>query len=134
MELDAHTRVYLDAPRFAVLGTVNVDGSPQLTVVWYGRRGDELIVNTTAPRLKARNLERDPHVSLLVGESESYVRLDGIARVLATGAQALADIHDLAVIYDGAESADRTTREVWSKEERVTYAIAVTRMYRYGFD
>ena len=134
MKLDAAVRAFLDAPHFAVLGTLNQDGSAHLTVIWYGRRDDEAIVNTTAPRKKAANIARDPRVSLLVGESERYVRLDGTARVVASGASALRDIHDLAVRYDGEAAAEKQTREVWSKQERVTYAIAVRRIYRYGFD
>jgi len=134
MILQADVRAYLDAPRFAVLATVNSDGTPHLTVIWYARRDDEVIVNTTAPRKKSANIAHDPRVSLLVGESERYVRLDGDARSVATGAAALSDIRELAVRYDGEAAAERMTREVWSKQERVTYAIAVRRVYRYGFD
>jgi PPOX class probable F420-dependent enzyme len=131
MRLPDAVRAFLDAPRFAVLATVREDHSPHLTVVWYGLRGDELIVNTTVPRSKARNLERDPRVSLLVGEMERYVRVEGQARAVATGTEALRDIHDLGVRYDGEAAAEKQTREVWSKQERITYAIAANRLYRY---
>lgn len=131
MKLDATVRAFFDEPRFAVLGTLNEDGSTHLTVIWYDRRDDEPIVNTTAPRKKAANIGRDPRVSLLVGESDRYVRLDGTARIIATGDAALRDIHDLAVRYDGETAAEKQAREVWSKQERVTYAIAVRRLYRY---
>jgi PPOX class probable F420-dependent enzyme len=131
MKLPDAVRAFLDAPRFAVLATIREDGSPHLTVVWYGVRGDEHIVNTTVPRSKARNLERDPRVSLLVGEMARYVRVEGEARVVATGPDAVRDIHDLGVRYDGEVAAERQTRTVWSTQERVTYAIAVRRLYRY---
>jgi len=131
VKLPEAVRAFLDSPRFAVLATLREDGTPHLTVVWYERRGDEVIVNTTAPRSKARNIERNPRVSLLVGEMARYVRLEGEARAVATGAAALADIRGMAVRYDGEEAADRTARTVWSKQERVTYAIAVKRLYRY---
>lgn len=134
MRLGAAVRAFLDVPRFAVLGTLNEDGSAHLTVIWYDRREDEAVVNTTAQRKKAANLARDPRVSLLVGEADRYVRLDGDARVIASGEAALRDIHDMAVRYDGEAAAAKQTREVWSKQERLTYAIAVRRIYRYGFD
>ncbi|HAF10597.1 MAG TPA: PPOX class F420-dependent oxidoreductase [Chloroflexi bacterium] len=134
MTLAADVREFLDAPRFAVLGTLNEDGSPQLTVIWYARRDDEVIVNTTAPRKKALNMARDPRVALLVGESDRYVRLDGAAREVAAGDDALQDIRELAVRYDGEAAAEKQTRDVWSKQQRVTYAIAVRRVYRYGFE
>jgi len=134
MRLNDAVCAFLDAPRFAVLGTLNADGSPQLSAIWYERRGNEVIVNTTVPRLKARNIERDHRVALLVGAPAPYVRLDGEARVIATGADALRDIRALGVRYNGEESAERTTRNVWSKEHRVTYAIAVKRVYTYELD
>lgn len=130
--LNAAARAFLDEPRFAVLGTLNRDGSPHLTVVWYELRGDEIVFNTTAPRLKSRNLARDERVSLLVGDSDTYVRVDGRARVIATGADAVADIRALGVRYYGAEKAERVTRERWSHEARVTYAIAIGAVYAYG--
>ena len=134
MKLDDDIRMFLDAPRPADLATLNPDGSPQLSVIWYARRGDEVIVNTTAQRVKTKNMERDARVALLVGDPETYVRLDGDARIVATGAEALADISALAVRYNGAVAAERMTRDVWSTQDRVTYAIAVRRVYRYGFD
>lgn len=132
MKLEDDIRAFLDTPRGADLATINADGSPQLSVIWYARRGDEVVVNTTAQRVKARNMDRDPRVSLLVGDPARYVRLDGDARIVATGAEALADIGALAVRYNGEESAAQ--RDVWSKQDRVTYAIAVRRVYRYGFE
>ena len=134
MKLEEDIRAFLDVPRGADLATVNADGSPQLSVIWYARRGDLVVVNTTAQRVKARNMDRDRRVSLLVGDPKRYVRLDGDAQIVATGAEALADIGALAVRYDGEESAARLTREVWSKQDRVTYAITVRRVYRYGFE
>jgi PPOX class probable F420-dependent enzyme len=131
--LDDDIRAFLDAPRPADLATLNADGSPQLSIIWYARRGDEVLVNTTAQRVKARNMDRDPRVSLLVGDADRYVRLDGVARVVATGSEALADIRAMAVRYEGEEHAERETRDVWSKQHRVTYAIAIRRVYRYGF-
>ena len=134
MKLEDDIRVFLDAPRPADLATLNPDGSPQLSVIWYARRGDEVVVNTTVQRVKAKNMERDARVALLVGDPQRYVRLDGDARIVATGAEALADISALAVRYNGAEAAERMTRDVWTKQDRVTYAIGVRRVYRYGFD
>lgn len=123
------TRAFLDEPRDAILATVNPDGSPHLTVVWYERAGDEICINTTADRVKPRNLARDPRVSLLVGDGRKHVRIEGTARVISTRAEALSGIHRLAVRYDGEEKADRDVRELYSKHERVGYAIRVSRVY-----
>jgi len=134
MQIDDDVRAFLDAAHPAVIGTLNPDGSPQLSMIWYERRADEVVVNTTASRRKARNLDRDPRVSLVVGDADRYVRLEGDARVIATGADAVRDIRQLAVRYSGEEAAERQTREVWSTQERVTFAITIRSVYRYGFD
>jgi PPOX class probable F420-dependent enzyme len=134
MKLAEPVRTFLDVPRFAVMGTVNPDRSPHLSVTWYDRRGDEVIVNTTRQRVKARNLAEDPRVSLLVGQSERYVRLDGVARAVAFGDEALKDIRAIGVRYDGEAAADRQVRTVWGTQDRVTYAIQVRHVYTYGFD
>ena len=127
--LDGPTREFLREPRDAVVTTINRDGSPHMTVVWYDLRGDELLLNTTDDRVKYRNLERDPRVTVLVGDGKRYVRVDGTARKVATGAEALKDIHDLAVRYEGPEAAERDTREVYSKKRRVTYLVRPRRVY-----
>jgi PPOX class probable F420-dependent enzyme len=137
---EPRVRDFLAAPRYAVIATVNPDGSPQLTEIWYDLRGDQLVFNMGAERVKIRNLTRDPRVSLLVagvkGEptwaSITYVRVEGRAHQIASGAQGVEDIYRLGIRYDGAEAAERAKRETWSKQERVTYAIDPKRVYVKG--
>lgn len=124
-------RRFLEGARFAAIATLNHDGSPHVTVVWFEVRGDEVVVNTTTSRVKARNLSRDARVSILVGDADRYVRIDGRARAIAHGRQALEDIRRLGIRYDGVEAAERQVRDVWSRQERVTYAIAAERVYAY---
>ena len=72
----------IDGRNYAVLATVNADGSPQTSVMWIGRDGDDLLFSTVEGRLKHRNMVRDPRVSVTVIDSadpESYVELRGVA-------------------------------------------------------
>ena len=46
------------------LSTLNPDGSPQVTVVWVGADGDELVTAHLPHNQKVRNMERDPRVVL----------------------------------------------------------------------
>jgi PPOX class probable F420-dependent enzyme len=72
----------IDGRNYAVLATVNADGSPQTSVMWIGRDGDDLLFSTVEGRLKHRNMVRDPRVSVTVIDSadpENYVELRGIA-------------------------------------------------------
>ncbi|MFJ4467257.1 PPOX class F420-dependent oxidoreductase [Streptomyces sp. NPDC089424] len=59
-------RKLLDGRNFATVATLNRDGGPQTSVVWIVREGDTVLFSTTAGRQKARNLARDPRVSLTV--------------------------------------------------------------------
>jgi PPOX class probable F420-dependent enzyme len=131
-EIGEAVRRFLDAPRFAAVATLNHDGSPHVTVVWYELRGSEILINTTATRVKARNLSRDPRVAILCGDSERYVRIEGRARLAARGRDALEDIRRLGIRYEGVDAAERQVRAVWSKQERVSYALTAERVYAYG--
>ncbi|GAA0577397.1 PPOX class F420-dependent oxidoreductase [Paractinoplanes ferrugineus] len=46
------------------LSTVNPDGSPQVSVIWIGLDGDDLVSGHMSRYAKLRNIERDPRVAL----------------------------------------------------------------------
>jgi PPOX class probable F420-dependent enzyme len=74
------TVALLDGKNYAILATINTDGSPQTSVLWVGRDGNDLLFSTVAGRVKHRNMERDPRVSVTVLDSadpENYVELRG---------------------------------------------------------
>ena len=63
---DDNARELLDGKNFATVATVNPDGGPQTSVVWYVREGDTVKFSATVNRQKVRNLLRDPRVSVTV--------------------------------------------------------------------
>ena len=80
LALSDATLALLDGRNYAVLATVNPDGSPQTSVVWVGRDGADLLISTVAGRVKHRNMVRDPRVSVSVIDSadpENYAELRG---------------------------------------------------------
>jgi PPOX class probable F420-dependent enzyme len=80
---DATVRL-LDGRNYAVLATVNADGSPQTSAMWVGRDGDDLLFSTVQGRLKYRNMLRDPRVSVTVHEAANpynYAELRGRAEI-----------------------------------------------------
>lgn len=82
--LDETARRLLDGKNFATVATLQPDGSPQTSVVWVGRDGDQVLFSTTAQRRKARNLELDPRVSVSVfdlGNPYSSVEIRGKAQL-----------------------------------------------------
>lgn len=126
--MNGKQRAFLEEPRFGALATIDPDGAPHLTVMWYLLDGDEIMFNTARERRKPVNLVRDPRVSLLVYDAYRFVRVTGRVRESATGAEALAEIHRLAVRYDGEASADRAM-ERFRTQERVSYRFKIRRVY-----
>jgi PPOX class probable F420-dependent enzyme len=100
--LSEAARTILDDANPAVLATVNPDGSPQTSVVWVGRDGDDLLISSAAGRRKERNLAREPRVSLCVydrRDSERYIEVRGVAAVTVDTGRLLAV--SLAEKYEG---------------------------------
>ena len=132
MALTTEQRAFLDAKRFAVLGTVSASGAPHLTIMWYVLDGDEIMFNTKAGRAKESNLARDPRVSLLVYDDTGYkyLRIDGRVRAITDPDIAHHDIARLAVRYQGAERA-RAAIARFNAEERISYRLPTARVYDY---
>jgi PPOX class probable F420-dependent enzyme len=133
MELTDEMRRFLEEPRFAVLATVNPDGSPQQTVMWYLLEGDEILMNTKRGRKKDRNLERDPRVSLCVAEEYTYLTLTGALVVDEDPARAQSGIKQLAERYHSPEKAAEMVASQFSREERVNLRLRIESVDAHGF-
>jgi PPOX class probable F420-dependent enzyme len=95
-------RKIIDAPNPAVLATVNPDGSPQTSVVWVRRDGNDLLISSAAGRRKDKNLARDPRVSMTVYDQADplqYVEVRGLASISEDPGRQLAV--SLAEEYEG---------------------------------
>jgi PPOX class probable F420-dependent enzyme len=126
--LSPEARAFLSELRFATLATINNDGMPQQTAMWYDLDGDTLLLNTAAGRLKHRNLLRDPRVSVCVVDGYRWVTVTGKIEMIDDQAIAQADIHRLAIRYHGAEKAERQMRESFSKQHRVTLRLKIEKV------
>ena len=71
VSLPDNAKRLLDAAPFVVISTLNPDGSPQASVVWAKRDGDDLLISTTRGRRKCRNLERDPRAMIATREYDA---------------------------------------------------------------
>jgi PPOX class probable F420-dependent enzyme len=97
-------RDVLESDELAHLVTLNPDGSPQVTCVWVGLEGDEIVCAHLGRFQKVRNIERDPRVTLSVeapGENaigmKHYLVVHGKARITEGGAPEL--LQKLAETY-----------------------------------
>ena len=65
-ELDPAARELLESDALVHLVTINPDGSPQVSIVWAGLDGDEIVTGHLPLHRKLRNVQRDPRVSLSI--------------------------------------------------------------------
>lgn len=131
--LSSGVRRFLEERRFAVLATVNADGTPQQTVIWYEPQGDEIMMNTAAGRVKDSNLRRSPAASICVEDGYRFVTLEGTARLIEDQAVAQEDIRNLAIRYHGEEKGNQQAEEQYSKQRRVTIRLRIENVIAYGF-
>ena len=61
--LPESARAVLQSPALAHLVTLNPDGSPQVTVVWVGLDGDEIVAAHLPEHRKVRNIRNDSRVA-----------------------------------------------------------------------
>jgi len=103
MALPDAVRKFLQEPNVAVLATVGRSGRPQATPVWFLVEDGHILINTSAGRVKLRNIEANPNVALTIVDPEniySYVQIRG--KVVKIDRQrGAADIDRLSMRYHG---------------------------------
>ncbi len=104
--LSPEVRSALTAGRLAHLTTINPDGSPQMSVVWIGLEGDDIVAAHLMGGRKVANIARDPRVALTVEVAGAnpvgmgnYLLVHGTARLVEGGAPEL--LQRLAKVYLG---------------------------------
>ncbi len=106
MKIPKEIRSLIESGCPAHLVTLNRDGSPQVTLVWIGLDGDEIVAGHLPRNRKVRNIQRDPRVAIslethtksAMGLTE-YAILYGRARIHDGGAPEL--LQKLAYVYMG---------------------------------
>ncbi len=126
--LSERVRELFDGTNFATVSSVNLDGSPQASVVWVRTDGDDILFSTVKGRRKHRNLERDPRTSILVVDpSDPYVYAEVRGRVTLTDDPAGDLIQELSHKYHG-----RPFVEANPDNQRVIVRISPEKVYLRG--
>jgi PPOX class probable F420-dependent enzyme len=126
MMLTPQCRELLRGPNFAVIATINADGTPQQSVVWATERDGNVVFSTVEGRAKHRNLVRDPRIGVLVldrTDGYRYSQIRGIARLDSTNADALID-----------ELSRKYTDQAWvEKQTRPRVNVIVTPTHQHDY-
>jgi PPOX class probable F420-dependent enzyme len=101
-------RAVLEGPALAHLVTLEPDGRPQVSIVWVGLDGEELVAAHLPEHRKVRNIRRDPRVALSIEAGtrneiglDEYIVIHGSARITEGGAPEL--LQRLARVYLGPD-------------------------------
>jgi PPOX class probable F420-dependent enzyme len=101
-------RAVLESDALAHLVTINRDGSPQVSVVWVGLDGDDIVSGHLREQQKLRNVRRDPRVALTLETQvtgslglREYLVVHGRASVEEGGGAEL--LQELAYTYLGPD-------------------------------
>lgn len=90
---------------FAMLATVQPDGTPQVTPVWFDEVDGKLRINTAAGRIKHRNMTKNASVAIAILDPANpyrYMQVRGkVSNVTSEGADA--HIDSLAMKYMGVD-------------------------------
>ena len=110
--------------RYAVLAVNSKDGSPSQSVMWFDLDPDTpdvIVMNTMVRRLKYRQLQADPRVSLLFEDGLTWVAMRGKAELDADFDRGQDGIRALARRYQGDP-------ERYAGQERVVIRMRVEKV------
>ncbi|MFF2075362.1 PPOX class F420-dependent oxidoreductase [Kitasatospora sp. NPDC058162] len=103
-QLSDRAKALVDGKSFAVISTIQPDGSPQSSVVWVKRDGEDILFSTVEGRRKHLNLVKDPRVSIVINPPESpyeYLEVRGAVTMTTEGGREL--INELGFKYRGEQ-------------------------------
>ena len=89
--------------RSGTLATVGASGQPHLIAMWYGVVDGEIWFETKAKSQKAVNLRRDPRITFLLEDGDTYDTLRGVS------------FEGTAEIIDDPEAIFRVGVSVWER-------------------
>jgi PPOX class probable F420-dependent enzyme len=109
MVIPESAREVLASDALGHLVTINPDGSPQVSVIWVGLDGDEIIAAHVPEHRKVKNIRRDGRVVLSLETDRmnenglvEYLVITGTARITEGGA--VEKLRELAKVYVGPDA------------------------------
>jgi len=108
-DLHPKAREVVESSRLAHMVTLNPDGTPQVSCIWVGMDGEQIVSGHLPRNQKVKNVERDGRVAIsietdVVGDAGllEYLVIRGTARIQEGGAPEL--LQRLAHVYLGPDT------------------------------
>src|SRR3954469_4379534 len=109
MALDDDVTRLAHGPNLATVVTLMPNGQPQALLTWIDADGDELLVNTEPQRQRARNVARDPRITVLIHSADNpwdWAEVRGHVSGTTTGQEGGAPMDALSHKYVGTDYAN----------------------------
>ena len=106
MPLDDDTIRLAKGKNLATVVTLMPDGQPQALLTWVDTDGEHILVNTEPQRQKARNVARDPRITVLIHSADNWYdwsEVRGHVTETVGGDEARRHIDELSQKYNGRE-------------------------------
>jgi PPOX class probable F420-dependent enzyme len=106
MELDADVVRLAKGKNLATVVTLMPSGQPQALLTWVDTDGEHVLVNTEPQRQRARNIRRDPRITVLIHSADDpwdWAEVRGHVIETVTGEQARQHIDELSGKYVGSD-------------------------------
>jgi len=94
---------FIERSRTATMATVLPDGRPHLVAMWYAVVDGEIWFETKAKSQKAVNLRRDPTITVMIEDGQTYDTLRGVS------------FEGTAEIVDDPDTIFRVGVSVWER-------------------
>jgi PPOX class probable F420-dependent enzyme len=106
MQLDADVVRLAKGKNLATVVTLMPSGQPQALLTWVDTDGEHILVNTEPQRQKARNIRRDPRITVLIHSADDpwdWAEVRGHVVETVAGEQARQHIDELSRKYVGSD-------------------------------
>jgi PPOX class probable F420-dependent enzyme len=106
MPLDEDVIRLAKGKNLATVVTLMPDGQPQALLTWVDTDGEHVLVNTEPQRQRARNVRRDPRITVLIHSAADpwdWAEVRGRVTGMVTGGEARQHVDDLSRKYVGTE-------------------------------
>lgn len=128
-------RAFLQEDHVAVVSTLNKDGSPCVTTIWYLLQEDgTLIMSTPGRTQKVKNLRRDPRIGICVGDERRSVSLYGTVFISEDQRVVRQDLEQLTPRYIKEEAARAPALSLFLQEGRVSLHVKPVKVTEFSVD
>jgi len=133
MTKEEYKEFLIQGTKTGKLATVREDGRPHVVPIWYTLDGDNIVFTTGDTSVKAKNMARDPRVSISVDDQTppySFVTIEGTASFSKDPQQLLHWATCIGGRYMGEDQAETFGRRNASEGE-ILVTIESTKIIAY---